>query len=141
MNQDIPFGHKIIWKLKVPLKIKIFLWCMQQGVILTKDNLSKKFWKGNLICCFCNSNETINHILFNCHHAKKHSEGNLDCYWTKSTNLGRIYVSHMVVLGLFKRNVCYFSRCNDFMLVDLARRICFNNAKYNSFLKAVFRRT
>jgi hypothetical protein len=31
---------------KIPLKIKIFLWLIQQGAILTKDNLSRKIkWK------------------------------------------------------------------------------------------------
>ena len=37
-----PFRHKSIWKLKIPLKIKIFLWFLQRGVLLTKDNLAKK---------------------------------------------------------------------------------------------------
>ena len=37
-----PFRHKLIWKLKIPLKIKIFLWFLQKGVLLTKDNLVKK---------------------------------------------------------------------------------------------------
>ena len=27
------------WKIKVPLKIKIFLWFLKKGVTLTKDNL------------------------------------------------------------------------------------------------------
>jgi hypothetical protein len=52
MNQDVTFRHKIIWKLKVPLKIKIFVRYMQQGVILTKDNLSKRNWTCSQICCF-----------------------------------------------------------------------------------------
>ena len=38
--------NKRIWKAKVPLKIKIFLWLSQQNAILTKDNLSKKNWRG-----------------------------------------------------------------------------------------------
>jgi hypothetical protein len=42
LSDKIPFRHKIIWKLKVPLKIKIFLWYVQQGALLTKDNLSKR---------------------------------------------------------------------------------------------------
>ena len=37
-----PFQHKMIWKLKIPLKIKIFLWYLQRGVVLTKDNLARK---------------------------------------------------------------------------------------------------
>jgi hypothetical protein len=42
-----PFLHKMIWKIKIPLKIKIFLWFLQKGVVLTKDNLARKNWKGN----------------------------------------------------------------------------------------------
>jgi len=38
----IPFQHRKIWKIKVPLKIKIFLWFLQRGVVLTKDNLARK---------------------------------------------------------------------------------------------------
>jgi hypothetical protein len=30
------------WKVKVPLKIKIFLSFLRQDVILTKDNLAKR---------------------------------------------------------------------------------------------------
>jgi len=40
-----PFYHKKLWKLKIPLKIKIFLWFLQKGVILTKDNLARRNWK------------------------------------------------------------------------------------------------
>jgi hypothetical protein len=39
--------HRCInWKVKLPLKIKIFLWYFNQRVILTKDNLVKRKWKG-----------------------------------------------------------------------------------------------
>jgi hypothetical protein len=33
--------NKFIWKLKMPLKIKIFMWYLLKGVVLTKDNLAK----------------------------------------------------------------------------------------------------
>jgi hypothetical protein len=46
LNQHAPFRHTFIWKLKVPLEIKIFLWYLQRGIILTKDNLKRKNWKG-----------------------------------------------------------------------------------------------
>ena len=38
---NIPNHNKVIWKLKAPLKIKVFLWYLKRGVILTKDNLAK----------------------------------------------------------------------------------------------------
>jgi hypothetical protein len=43
MYNDLMNGHTVylkkIWKLKVPLKIRIFMWFLQQKGILTKDNL------------------------------------------------------------------------------------------------------
>jgi hypothetical protein len=42
-----PFHHRKIWKWKLPLKIKFFLWFLQRGIVLTKDNLAKKNWKGS----------------------------------------------------------------------------------------------
>ena len=68
---NIPNHNKVIWKLKAPLKIKVFLWYLKRGVILTKDNLAKRNWKGSLKCCFCHKNETIRHLLFDCHFARR----------------------------------------------------------------------
>jgi hypothetical protein len=40
-----------IWKLRIPLKIKIFMWYLKRGVVLTKDNLSRRNWRvGNSVC-------------------------------------------------------------------------------------------
>jgi hypothetical protein len=33
--------NKFLWKLKLPLKIKILLWYLNKGVTLTKDNLAR----------------------------------------------------------------------------------------------------
>ena len=71
INQHAPFRHKLIWKLKIPLKVKIFLWFLQRGVILTKDNLARNYWKGNLKYRLCNCNESITYLLFECYHAKE----------------------------------------------------------------------
>jgi hypothetical protein len=51
-------------KLKIPLKIKIFVWFVLKGVILTKDNLLKRNWRGDEKCCFFNNKETIHHLFF-----------------------------------------------------------------------------
>jgi hypothetical protein len=59
-----------IWKLKVPLKIKIFMWYLKRGVVLTKDNLIRRNWKGDKKCVFRAHPETIQHLFFECHFAK-----------------------------------------------------------------------
>ena len=51
INQNVPNRNKKLWKLKAPLKIKIFLWYLKRGVILTKDNLAKRNWQGSQQCC------------------------------------------------------------------------------------------
>jgi hypothetical protein len=54
------------WKAKIPLKIKIFLWYVKSGVMLTNNNLVKRQWKGCTKCCFCTEQETIQHLFFDC---------------------------------------------------------------------------
>jgi hypothetical protein len=39
-------------------------------VTLTKDNLAKRRWQGSLKCSFCNQNESIQHLFFDCYLAK-----------------------------------------------------------------------
>jgi hypothetical protein len=43
IQPEIPVDkNKKIWKMKIPLKIKIFGWYLCRGVIQTKDNLVKR---------------------------------------------------------------------------------------------------
>jgi hypothetical protein len=70
MNGHTIFLKKYIWKIKVPLKIRIFMWFLHRKVILTKDNLLKRNWQGNKSCVFCDKDESINHLFFECPLAK-----------------------------------------------------------------------
>lgn len=58
--------YKKMWDLKIPLKIKIFLWLMLKNSILTKDNLLRRGWTGDEHCHFCAAVETTDHLLFSC---------------------------------------------------------------------------
>jgi hypothetical protein len=58
--------QKQLWRLKVSLKIKIFMWYMKKEVVLTKDNLAKRNCGGSKQCSFCLHDETIQHIFFDC---------------------------------------------------------------------------
>jgi hypothetical protein len=57
-------AHHPVWKLKISLKIKIFIWYLVKNIALTNDNLAKKQWKCSLKCCGYNLNESIQHLLF-----------------------------------------------------------------------------
>ena len=58
--------NKQLWKAKVPLKVKIFMWLTLQDSILTKDNLLKRKWKGSPACALCQDTESVNHLMFEC---------------------------------------------------------------------------
>ena len=88
-----------MWKAKVPLKIKIFIWLVAQGAIMTKDNLCKRKWKENMSCAFCTDHETVQHIFFECLTAKymwrlltyslgaECRPGNMNQYWIWINNI------------------------------------------------------
>ena len=54
----------------MPLKIKIFMWYLLKGVMLTKDNLAIRNCHGILKCCFCMKNETIQYLFVECPYAR-----------------------------------------------------------------------
>jgi hypothetical protein len=65
---DRSFKH--LWKAKIALKIKIWLWLIWQNAIPTKDTMTKRGWLGNSKCQFCDQNDTIHHLFFSCLAAK-----------------------------------------------------------------------
>jgi hypothetical protein len=58
---DRSFKH--LWKSKIPLKIKIWLWLIWHDAIATKDNLLKRNWNGSASCQFCHHDESISHLF------------------------------------------------------------------------------
>jgi hypothetical protein len=58
--------HKKLWKTKIPLNIKVFMWLVQMNAILTKENLAKRNWQGDKRCSFCTENENMTHLFFEC---------------------------------------------------------------------------
>jgi hypothetical protein len=67
-DEGCPFSH--IWKAKIPYKIKIFTWLLENNVVLTKDNMAKRKWDGNPSCMLSSQVETREHLFFQCPIAK-----------------------------------------------------------------------
>jgi hypothetical protein len=70
LNGNTKFLRKYLWKIKVPLKIRIFMWFLNRKEILTKDNLAKRNWTGCKKCAFCDEEETIEHLFLKCKFAR-----------------------------------------------------------------------
>jgi hypothetical protein len=56
----------IFYENQITSQSQSFLWLVLHNKILTKDNLSKRNWKGNLNCVFCGLPESIDHLFFQC---------------------------------------------------------------------------
>ena len=54
---------KHVWKDKIPPKIKMFMLFIENKVLLTKDNMARRGWIGDLSCCFCYQHESIDHLF------------------------------------------------------------------------------
>jgi hypothetical protein len=68
---NLGFPQKYLWKIKIPLKVKVFLWLVNRKCILTKDVLYRRGWKkGNKLCLFCGMEKTIDHLFFQCSTAR-----------------------------------------------------------------------
>jgi hypothetical protein len=70
LDTNVVPNNSHLWKIKLPLKIRVFLWLLYKEAILTNDNLVKRNWYGNIMCYFCNNLETIHHLFFDCALAK-----------------------------------------------------------------------
>ena len=70
INTSVIPSSKHVWKVKVPLKIKVFMWFVHKRVILTKDNLARRNWSGSKRCSFCDHDESIRHLFLDCPMAK-----------------------------------------------------------------------
>jgi hypothetical protein len=98
-KDEYGLSFKRMWKAKVPLKIKFFMWLVSQEAILTKDNLCKRKWKGNTTRAFCTEQESVQHIFFECLTAKyiwsllayslgaECRPGNMNQYWIWINNI------------------------------------------------------
>jgi hypothetical protein len=54
---------KRIWKCKIPLKIRIFLW---QDRLQTGQKLKIRKWKERDACKLCGKKKDVEHLLFSC---------------------------------------------------------------------------
>lgn len=62
---------KAWWEIPISLKIKIFMWLVMHNMILTKNNLDKRGWQGDLTCLLCHKKETVTHLFLKCQVVKQ----------------------------------------------------------------------
>ena len=61
-SSSIP-SSKHVWNVKVPSRVKVFMWFVHKQVILTKDNLTKRNLTSSMRFSLCDRDETIKHLF------------------------------------------------------------------------------
>lgn len=131
------------WKIKVPLKIKIFLWYLKQGVILIKDNLVKRKWNGCTKCCFCSEEENIQHLFFECHMARwDWNAVNISFGFQPPSSMANLFGSWLKIFPPKLKNQSLIGAAAICWALWLSRNdvVC-QRLKANSFLQVFFRGT
>jgi hypothetical protein len=64
INNGLVPTNNTLWKVRILLKIKIFIWYLHKGVVLTKNNLTKHNWNESKQCNFCCEDKSIQHLFF-----------------------------------------------------------------------------
>ena len=57
---------KGLWRARMPLKIKLFLWQMFRDKLPTSLNIAKRNGPANGPCALCGAPEDTNHVFFRC---------------------------------------------------------------------------
>lgn len=61
-----PIYLPVVWSLKIPHRIQVFLWLFSQNKIMTRDNLRKRGIAKPLECTHYTEIESIHHLFFEC---------------------------------------------------------------------------
>jgi zinc-binding in reverse transcriptase len=98
----------LVWKLYLPLKIKVFIWLALRGKILTRDVLSHRDWCGSLSCFFCYFDKFIDHLFVSCDASftfwnkfNRYNNKDIFYYWGLSLTYGNLLcISPMTIVLL-----------------------------------------
>jgi hypothetical protein len=143
MAESVSYPKLDTWKARIPLKIKIFLWFLWKGVILTKDNLAKRQWKGCTRCSFCSEHESIQHLFFDCPMARLMWMTISVTFGIKSpTNTADLFGPWLASFPRRQRALVLVGVAAFCWALWLSRNdVVFQKSKTKSFLQVIFRGT
>lgn len=86
---EIALNHNFLWKLKIPMKVRIFIWLMIENKILTQEVLQNQGCTVQPSCHLCNMNclEILYHIMWSCPYASAFRRGFL-AHYNLTFNIG-----------------------------------------------------
>jgi hypothetical protein len=139
MDDHTKYVHKYLWKINVPLKIRVFMWFLHKKVLLTKDNLIRRKWQGNKKCCFCDYKETVQHLFIRI----SFSQNGVACYahgfcYNTTNKYKKSFGNWLVGVSKHERAYIRVGACALVWAIWKVRNdYIFNNAKSTSFMQVI----
>jgi hypothetical protein len=65
-----PIYRHVVWELKIPPRVQVFLWLFTHNKIMTRDNLRHRGIPKSMECSFYKEFESMHHVFFDCIVAK-----------------------------------------------------------------------
>jgi hypothetical protein len=143
LDTNVVPNSSYLWKIKLSLKIKIFLWLLYREAMLTKDNLVKRNWHSNERCCFCNNFETVQHLFFYCALAK-FTWRVIDLFFGLGApnNIRNMFGAWVQNMNVKNKRLFYVAIGVMLWSIWLSRNdIVFNKTPISSYLQGIFRGT
>jgi hypothetical protein len=143
LDTNVVPNNSYLWKIKVPLKIRVFLRLLCREAILTKDNLVKRNWNGNVMCSFCNNLETVQHLFFDCTLARfLWGVIQLTFDLPKPHNITHVYGGWVQNMNAKSKRILFVGIGTMFWSIWLSRNdIVFNKKPILSYMQVMFRAT
>jgi hypothetical protein len=131
------------WNAKIPLKIKIFLWFLKNRVLLTKDNLVKRQWKGCTKVLFLYCTRVNKHLFFDCIMARLMWGIICSTFGTKKPlDVGHLFSPWLRSFSKKQRNHVLVGVTAFCWTLWISRNdLVFHKSQYKSVLQVMFRGT
>ena len=77
--------HRALWNLKIPEKLRCFIWLLTKNRVLTWEQLKKWGFQGPSLCYLCKKNEeSTQHLFMDCNYTKNAFAAVFDHFGSRS---------------------------------------------------------
>jgi hypothetical protein len=126
------------WRMKVPPRIKVFLWQLIRGRLPSCEQVAKRHGPSDGSCALCGETEDCNHIFFSCHLARYMWAGVrelLGCNWNLAGAGDFVAIAHRLP-GPFRRLVWFTFAAQSWALWNIRNMLMIEGKLINNLVDA-----
>jgi hypothetical protein len=135
LSQGAAVTHfKDVWRMKVPPRIRVFLWQLIRGRLPSCEQVAKRHGPSDGLCALCGEIEDCNHIFFSCHLARFMWAGVrelLGCNWNPAGAGDFVALAHRLP-GPLRRLVWFTFAAQSWALWNIRNKLTIEGKLINN---------